>query len=89
MPLHNDQVTLLMINNFILNRVVPHPEYNWQSQEYDFALLKLGEKVDFAKLSHVYPACWPSYEPEVTGTNVRGIMYRVDGVDVAHEMERN
>ena len=54
---------------------MPHPEYNWETLDNDFILLKLVEKVDFGQLPHVYPACWPSYEPtgnqQLHGDHVR------------------
>ena len=40
--------------------------------DYDFALLRLSQAVDFtdSSLSHVFPACWPSSEPTIEGQEV-------------------
>jgi len=45
---------------------INHPQYNNGSPpNYDFQLIELEEAVNFAdpRLSHVYPACWPTSEP--------------------------
>ena len=62
----------------LLCRRVAHPNYapwhNPQQQSapsqgqqrpanYDFALLELESPVDFRRLRHVSPACWPTSEP--------------------------
>jgi len=41
---------------------VEHPDYNTNSLEYDFSLLKLETAVDFSDSSndHIFPACWPT-----------------------------
>ena len=48
-----------------LERIEEHPEYvieETTTKGYDIALLKLERQVDFSdpKLSHVFPACWPT-----------------------------
>ena len=47
-------------------RIIDHPNYDNTTKNYDIALLRLSEPVDFSdpSLSHVFPACWPSSEPE-------------------------
>merc|ERR1711934_57690 len=47
-------------------RRINHPQYNNGSPpNYDFQLIELSSAVNFAdsRLSHVYPACWPTSEP--------------------------
>ena len=50
----------------LLYRRINHPSYNnGDPPNYDFQLIELSSAVNFAdsRLSHVYPACWPSSEP--------------------------
>ena len=59
------------INIYIcLYRKIEHPSY--ASLDYDFALLRLSQAVDFtdSSLFHVFPACWPSSEPTIEGQEV-------------------
>ena len=47
-------------------RRINHPQYNrGNPPNYDFQLIQLSSAVNFAdsRLSHVYPACWPTSEP--------------------------
>ena len=37
-----------------------HPNYKANTAEYDFALLRLKNAVDFASFPNVFPACWPT-----------------------------
>ena len=37
-----------------------HPDYNYRTTNYDFALLKMAKGVDFARYSHIRPACLPT-----------------------------
>ena len=43
-----------------------------QTLDYDFALLRLSQAVDFTNpdLYHVFPACWASSEPTTAGQRV-------------------
>ena len=53
-----------------IDRKFEHPNYG--SLDYDFALLRLSQAIDFTNpsLDHVYPACWPSSEPTIAGQRV-------------------
>jgi len=37
-----------------------HPNWNTNTFDYDFSLLRLSSPVDFSSYPHVYPACWPT-----------------------------
>ena len=50
----------------VLSRRINHPSFNNGSPpNYDFQLIELSTSVDLTdpKLSHVFPACWPTSEP--------------------------
>ena len=50
--------------SMLCDRRIDHPSFNMPN--FDIALLRLSEAVDFSNpsLSHVFPACWPSLEPK-------------------------
>jgi len=43
-----------------------HPNYNDNTMDYDFSLLKLPNAVNFASFPDIFPACWPTRD-EVAG----------------------
>ena len=43
-----------------VEKVLEHPNYNSNSVNYDFALLKLSSRVDFLDNQHVRPICLPT-----------------------------
>jgi len=62
-----------------VKRRVAHPNYapfrgqrTAHATNYDFALLELESPVDFRKLRHVSPACWPTSEPTEQKAAVSG-----------------
>merc|ERR1712066_426240 len=62
-----------------VKRRVAHPNYapfrgqrTAHATNYDFALLELESPVDFRKLRHVSPACWPTSEPSEQKAAVSG-----------------
>lgn len=59
-------------------RVIDHPDYTEKPPDMDFSLLHLSDPVDFnnPSLSHVFPACWPSAEPQ-DGTMVCFLLKRI------------
>ena len=64
-------VLRVITQKFFLNRVHPHPSYDYDSDNYDVIVFKLQRKVDYGVLPNVYPACWPTLEPTTAGTIVR------------------
>ena len=60
--------------SYVFSRRINHPSFNNGSPpNYDFQLIELSTSVDLThpKLSHVFPACWPTSEP----TSGRVMMY--------------
>lgn len=41
-------------------KIVQHSKYNSQTTDYDFALLKMSSKVNFADYPNIRPACLPA-----------------------------
>ncbi len=52
-----------------VEEIVRHPLYDNVGLDFDFALLRLDEPVDFGGHRHVRPACLPTFNPE-PGTKV-------------------
>jgi hypothetical protein len=45
-------------------RKTEHPRYRLTANyDYDYSILELSIPVDFVKMSHVSPICWPSARP--------------------------
>ena len=51
-------------------RWTDHPNYNDNTMDYDFSLLKLPNAVNFASFPDIFPACWPTRD-EVAGEWVK------------------
>ena len=43
-----------------VTRIVQHSSYNSQTTDYDFSLLKMASKVNFADYTNIRPACLPA-----------------------------
>ena len=43
-----------------ISKIIMHEDYNSQTTDYDFALLKLKTKIDWTATPHIRPVCLPS-----------------------------
>merc|ERR1712142_109104 len=53
----NSETETLRMN---IASIIDHPDYNHQTTNYDFSLLKMTQAVDFAAYPHIRPACLPA-----------------------------
>jgi hypothetical protein len=44
---------------------VKHEKFNYDSQEYDIALIKINENIDFKKYKFLHPVCVPDITDEI------------------------
>jgi len=44
-----------------ISEIIMHPEYNSQTVDQDFALLRMANKIDWAANPNIRPACLPEY----------------------------
>merc|ERR1711892_1536249 len=42
-----------------IEKIVDHPNYDKQTSNYDFSLMKLAEPIDFSSYTHIRPICLP------------------------------
>merc|ERR1712106_907191 len=42
-----------------IEKIVDHPNYDKQTSNYDFSLMKLSEPIDFSSYPHIRPICLP------------------------------
>jgi len=42
-----------------IEKIVDHPNYDKQTSNYDFSLMKLAEPIDFSSYPHIRPICLP------------------------------
>ena len=73
---HQDEARKLLILEllFSLSRFIIHPEYDDYTLEYDFALVKLAQPINFLAYPNIRPACWPTLDPPV-GSEARKIRF--------------
>ena len=48
-----------------INKIVDHPDYNAQTTDNDYSMLKLKNAVNFAAYPHIRPICLPTDTSEV------------------------
>jgi len=56
-----------------ITEIISHPNYNGNTYDMDFALLKLKKKIDFSANSHIRPICLPDNVNELY-TNAEAIV---------------
>merc|ERR1719348_876996 len=44
-----------------ISEIIMHPEYNSQTVDQDFALLRMANRIDWAANPNIRPACLPEY----------------------------
>ena len=53
-----------------IDKIVNHPDYNKQTTDNDYSMLRLKNAVDFAAYPHIRPVCLPTDTSEVRCDNV-------------------
>ncbi len=46
-------------------QIVKHEKFNCDSQQYDIALIKINETIDFKKYKFLHPVCLPNIKDEI------------------------
>lgn len=57
---HNTNSNIEATLSLGVAKIVEHPSYNTKTLNYDFSLIKLKSKVNFAANSHIRPVCLPT-----------------------------
>ena len=53
-----------------IDKIVDHPDYNDQTTDNDYSMLRLKNAVDFAAHPHIRPVCLPTDASEVRCNHV-------------------